>query len=260
MAVKRIRSDMDVVTAAKKRIINAFSNGVIVYMSFSGGKDSLCLAELVYELITSGKIDASLLVVIFVDEEAIFPCIEETVKAWQRKFLLVGARFWWLCLEVRHFNCFNQLTADESFICWDRTKSDVWIRGPPACAIRTHPALRPREDTYQMFLPRATRDGIMISGVRASESVQRLQYMAALNMGAKGITGNRQIYPIYDWKTNDVWLFLKDTGVEIPDIYMYMWQAGIGKGLSTGTVRCSAVRPRIEKLSRARTTATIKRN
>ena len=45
----------------------------------------------------------------------------------------------------------------------------------------------------------------MITGVRAAESIQRLQYMAALNMGAKkGITGTNTIYPIYDWKTPDV--------------------------------------------------------
>ena len=49
-------------------------------------------------------------------------------------------------------------------------------------------------------------------------------------MGAKGITGNRQIYPIYDWKTSDVWLYLKEQHVEIPSIYLYMWQAGVGKG------------------------------
>ena len=79
MAVKRIQSDMDVVTAAKIRIRNAFRNGVPVYMSFSGGKDSLTLAQLTLSLIQSGEIDPSLLTVQFVDEEAIFPCIEKTV-------------------------------------------------------------------------------------------------------------------------------------------------------------------------------------
>lgn len=230
MAVKRIRSDMDIITAARKRIKNVFANGLPVYMSFSGGKDSLCLAHVVYSLITSGEINAAQLTVIFIDEEAIFPCIEETVKTWRKKFLLAGAAFNWYCLEVRHFNCFNQLTADESFVCWDSRKSDVWVRKPPTFAIRSHPLLKPREDTYQMFLPRVTKNGIMLTGVRAAESVQRLQYMSALNMGAKGITGNRQIFPIYDWKTSDVWLYLRDQHIEIPSIYIYMWQAGVGKG------------------------------
>lgn len=230
MAVKRVQANIDVISAAKKRVKNVFANGLPVYMSFSGGKDSLCIAHIVYSLIQSGEINAKQLIVIFIDEEAIFPCIEETVKTWRKRFLMAGASFRWYCLEVRHFNCFNQLTADESFICWDHTKSDVWVRQPPSFAIRSHPLLKPREDNYQAFLPRVTKDGIMLSGVRAAESVQRLQYMAALGMGAKGITGNRQIYPIYDWKTSDVWLYLKEQHVEIPSIYLYMWQAGVGKG------------------------------
>ena len=105
-----------------------------------------------------------------------------------------------------------------------------WVRQPPAFAIRSHPLLKPREDNYQAFMPRVTRDGIMLTGVRAAESVQRLQYMAALHVGAKGITGTNTIYPIYDWKTSDVWLYLLRQEVQIPSIYQYMWQAGIGKG------------------------------
>lgn len=64
---------MDVVTAAKTRIRNTFHNGVPVYMSFSGGKDSLALAQLTIGLIQGGEIDPALLTVQFVDEEAIFP-------------------------------------------------------------------------------------------------------------------------------------------------------------------------------------------
>ena len=227
--MKRIKSNMDVIEAARKRVKNVFANGLPVYMSFSGGKDSLCVANIVYSLIASGEISASQLTVIFIDEEAIFPCIEETVKAWRKKFLLVGAKFNWYCLEVRHFNCFNQLSSDESYICWDRYKSDVWVRQPPSFAIRNDPALKARSDTYQLFLPRVTKDGIVLSGVRAAESIQRLQYMAALNLGARGITGKRQIYPIYDWKTSDVWKYLYDTHTEIPNIYLYMWQSGMTK-------------------------------
>lgn len=226
MAVKRIRSDMDVVTAAKARIRNVFRNGVPVYMSFSGGKDSLALAQLTLGLIQSGEIDPSLLTVQFVDEEAIFPCIEQTVMAWRRKFLLVGAKFEWYCVEVKHFNCFNELSEEETFICWDKRKRDVWVRQPPSFAITEHPLLKPRKDNYQSFMPRVCMDGITLTGVRAAESVQRLQYMAKMNLGGKGMTGRRQIYPVYDWSTNDVWLYLREEKVEIPQIYLYLWQSG----------------------------------
>ena len=92
MAVKRVASNVDIVTAARQRIKNVFSNGVPVYMSFSGGKDSLCLADLTLKLIQAGEIDPALLTVLFIDEEAIFDCIEETTKAWRKKFLLVVHR------------------------------------------------------------------------------------------------------------------------------------------------------------------------
>lgn len=122
MAVKRVASNVDIVTAARQRIKNVFSNGVPVYMSFSGGKDSLCLADLTLKLIQAGEIDPALLTVLFIDEEAIFDCIEETTKAWRKKFLLAGAKFQWWCIEVKHFNCLNELSSDETFVCWDRRK------------------------------------------------------------------------------------------------------------------------------------------
>jgi predicted phosphoadenosine phosphosulfate sulfurtransferase len=228
--MKRIAAGIDVVEAAERRIKNVFSNGLPVYMSFSGGKDSLALGQLVLSLIQRGQIRPELLTVQFVDEEAIFPCIEQTVLNWRRKLMLAGAGFDWLCVEVKHFNCFNDLSEDETFICWDSAKEDVWVRRPPAFAVRSHPLLRPRKDSYQDFMPRLCMDGITITGVRAAESVQRLQYMSSLNMGAGSMTGHGHIYPIYDWRTNDVWLYLRDQGVEIPEIYLQLWQSGAARG------------------------------
>jgi predicted phosphoadenosine phosphosulfate sulfurtransferase len=231
MAVKRIKSEMDVVSAARVRIKNVFSNGVPVYLSFSGGKDSLVLADITLGLIRSGEADPKLLTVLFIDEEAIYTSVEEKVMEWRKKFILAGAKFDWWCIEVKHFSAYNTLTEEETFICWDRTKSDVWVRTPPPFARRTHPLLRPGLDNYQAFLPKITRDGIQIVGVRASESIQRLQYMAELNLGAgSSITGKNMIYPIYDWKENDVWLYLKNNRVDIPQIYLWMYQSGTSKG------------------------------
>lgn len=229
MAVKRIKSGIDVVTAARTRIKNVFSNGVKVYLSFSGGKDSLVLADITLKLIKAGEIDPKLLTVLFIDEEAIYTSVEKTVHEWRKKFIMAGARFDWWCVEVKHFSAYNQLTADESYTCWDHTKEDVWVRRPPPFALRNHPQLKPGIDNYQSFLPKVTGDGIMLVGVRASESVQRLQYMAAMNLGAgSSITGKNMIYPLYDWKTKDVWLYLKNEHVDIPEIYLWMYQTGIG--------------------------------
>jgi predicted phosphoadenosine phosphosulfate sulfurtransferase len=221
---------MDVVTAARIRIKNVFANGLKVYMSFSGGKDSLVMADIVLGLIRAGEINPKQLTVLFIDEEAMYESAIEKVVEWRKKFLLVGAVFSWYCIEVKHFSAYNQLTSDESYTCWDHTKQDAWVRRPPPFAIRNHPQLRPGIDNYQTFLPKITMDGIILVGVRASESVQRLQYMAALGIGAgSSITGKNMIYPIYDWKTSDVWLYLRENHIDIPIIYLWMYQAGINK-------------------------------
>ena len=226
MAIKRAAASIDVVKAAKIRLKNVFANGLPVYLGFSAGKDSLVLAHLVLDMIQRGEISPTQLTVQFVDEEAIYPCIEETALKWRRKFLAAGAKFEWYCVEVRHYNCFNSLENDESYICWDSTKEDVWIRRPPPFAIRNHPALRPRIDSYQDFMPRAARNGITITGVRTAESVQRLVYMATMKSAGHKITKWGGMFPIYDWRDNDVWLYLQNNNIEIPAVYMHLWQTG----------------------------------
>ena len=93
MAVKRSYASISVVEAATIRIKNVFSNGVPVYMSFSGGKDSICMADIVYRLIQKKEIDPKQLTVIFVDEEAVYDCVIDLTMKWRRKFMLAGSNF-----------------------------------------------------------------------------------------------------------------------------------------------------------------------
>jgi len=229
MAIKRCESSINVVEAAKIRIRNVFKNGLPVYMSFSGGKDSLCMSQLVVNMIQAGEINPAQLTVQFIDEEAIFSCIEDKVKEWRKKFMLLGAKFEWYCLEVKHYNCFNELSNDETFICWDSYKKAVWVRQPPSFAIRNHPLLKPRIDTYQDFLTRRCFEGITITGIRTAESIQRLQSIAQVLKSGKGMTARHHIFPIYDWKDNDVWLYLLKEKVDVPEIYLFLWQTGTRK-------------------------------
>ena len=227
MAIIRKQADINVLEAARQRIKNVFSNNVKVYMSFSGGKDSIVLADITYNLIKEGEIDPSLLTVQFIDEEGMYDDVIEIVMAWRKKFILAGAKFEWYCVEVKHFSCFNMLTEDETFVCWDRYQEENWIRKPPPFAIRSHPLLDARMENYQTFLPRTTKDGIIMIGTRASESVQRLINMSDRNMNQ---LGDRKFVPIYDWKDHDVWLYLYQNHIDIPISYVQMWQVGVPKG------------------------------
>jgi predicted phosphoadenosine phosphosulfate sulfurtransferase len=84
-------------------------------------------------------------------------------------------------------------------------------------------------DAYQDFLPRVCVSGITIVGIRTAESLQRLQNIAAMTKAGRSMTNKQQVFPIYDWTNNDVWLFLLNEQVEIPEIYLFLWQAGVGK-------------------------------
>lgn len=222
MLIKKVYVAEDVVTMARQRIRNIFSNGVEVALSVSGGKDSICLNHLVFSMCASGEIDKSLLTVNFIDEEAIYPCIEKIVMDMRRQWRSIGVRFNWYAMEYRHFNCFNMLTQDESFICWDRTRRDVWVREKPPFAITSHPLFKPRKDTYQAFLTRINAGKLDMIGIRIAESIQRRMNVA----NTKKV--EQRCYPIYDWEDSDVWKYIADNGLDYPDAYEHMYRTGAG--------------------------------
>jgi len=226
MVVKR-EGSRTVVEAARQRIINAFSNGKKVYVSFSGGKDSLCLLDLILQLAAEGKIDPAMMIVEFIDEEAMYDCVIQKVYEWRKKILLAGGKFNWFCLEVRHYSYFNQLEQDEYFICWDSQRKDSWVRQPPPFAIFDHPVCKRRADRYQQFLERHNADGICITGVRIAESIQRLKFVTHSFSSKKGLARGNMVWPIYDWKDSDVWRYLYEQKIDIPEVYLYMYQVGI---------------------------------
>lgn len=225
--LKQIELDVDVLTAAKQRIINLFSNGAKVYLSFSGGKDSICLGHIVYTLIKEGKIDKDLLTVLFIDEEAMYDDVIDIVLDWRKRFMMLGVKFEYYCLETRHFNCLNTLSEDETFITFDRYAQADWIHQPPAFAICSHPLLNARIDSYQEFLEKRTKDGFQMIGSRAAESVQRLMNFS--NLTKSNVSAGRRFYPIFDWKDDDVWLYLYRNKVDIPITYLQMYQVGVSK-------------------------------
>lgn len=227
MPIIKKTSNINVYEAARKRVINAFSNGVKIYMSFSGGKDSIVLADIVYQLILEGKIDKSLLTVIFVDEESMYDDVIKIVADWRKKFIMIGVKFWWFCLPFNHFNCLNTLEDSETWTIWDPTQKENWIRPMPPFAIKTHPVFK-KGQMYQEFLPKITKDGLQIVGVRAFESIQRTSNVA--NIKKDKVGSNNFFLPIYDWTNADVWYHIQQRHLDFPISYMQMWQVGVSKG------------------------------
>ncbi len=220
-------SSITVLKAARIRIVNAANSGLPIFVSFSGGKDSMVLGHLVLDLVKQGKVQAKQVHVLFIDEEAIYDSVVENVKKWRTMFMVAGIKFYWLCLPFFHFNCLNSLENDESFILWDPEKKDCWVRQMPQFAITSHPMFKPGMK-YQEFAEKFS-DCISMVGVRVAESVQRLQNFR--KSGGKKVVGknNNYIFPIYDWTDNDVFLYIKNNNLELPEVYKQLWEVGVGR-------------------------------
>lgn len=213
-------------TAARQRVIEAFTFGKMVQLTFSGGKDSIVLADIVYNLLLEGSIPKEQLTVLFIDEEAMYDDVIEGVKRWRMKFIEAGVPFEWFCIPVKHFNCLNMLSDEETFICWDPRKKDKWIREMPRFAITDDPYLIPYKDNYQSFLERrdAAKHVVSMRGVRVSESCQRLGYVAR-----RKDDGSKVSLPIYDMTDTDIWLYIKKFNLEYPEAYEKLYRTGANK-------------------------------
>lgn len=213
--------NIDVVKAAERRVLECFNNNEIVSLSFSGGKDSICLADVVLKTMLKYNIDFSRLIVVFFDEEAMYPDVIKITEQWRNIFLSHGAKFYWFCLPIKHFNCCNKLDNNESFICWDPAKQDVWVRPMPKFAIRNHKDFR-LGMPYQYFGEKIFRKIPQMVGLRVAESVQRLSAVAKKK-------NTKFSYPLYDWKDDDVWLYLKRENLQYPMTYIYLYKVGVAR-------------------------------
>jgi len=63
-------------------------------------------------------------------------------------------------------------------------------------------------------------------GIRTAESIQRLTYLASMTSHGNKITKRNGLFPIYDWKDSDVWLYLHENDIDIPVAYLHLWQTG----------------------------------
>lgn len=226
MPVKKFESSISVLDAAKTRIKNLFATGCKVYLSFSCGKDSLVMSSLVYDLIMAGEIDRKQLTVVFVDEEGLYKSMVDAAMRWRKKFMAIGVPFLWLCLPVKQVSVLDHLSASESWITWEPGKEHMWIRQPPPFAVFQHPYLRyPGEMNYQTFCKKMCADGVQMIGLRTAESLTRLQCISKADLSK--IKPGGAFYPIYDWKDDDVWLYIKERGLVFPEIYMRLYEAGV---------------------------------
>ncbi|MEQ2441792.1 phosphoadenosine phosphosulfate reductase [Solibaculum intestinale] len=228
--------DINVLDAARERIRKVFDDFPKIYVSFSGGKDSSVMLHLVMnEAIKRGRKVGVLLV----DLEGMYKI---TIKHIQAMYDLYANNIepYWVCLPIRLRNAVS--VFEPRWMCWEPGKEDVWIRNPPKNAI-TDENYFPfywRGMEFEEFVPEFGKwygGGKLTAcfvGIRADESLNRYRTIKGNKSTFEGIQwttwigdGVYNIYPIYDWKVSDIWLYNTKFGKPYNKLYDYMYQAGL---------------------------------
>lgn len=228
--------DIDVLTAAKQRISKVFDDFPRIYVSFSGGKDSTVMLHLVMEEAIKRGRKVGLLCV---DLEGMYKL---TIDHIQEMCDLYADNIepYWVCLPISLRNSVS--VFEPKWICWEPGKENDWIRQPPDMAI-TDEKFFPffwRGMEFEEFVPEFGHwygQGKLTAcfvGIRADESLNRYRTIKSRKSMFDGLTwttwlskGLYNIYPIYDWKVSDIWLYNTRYGKPYNVLYDRMHQAGL---------------------------------
>lgn len=228
---------VDVLTAARQRIARCFDDFDKVCVSFSGGKDSSVLTHLVLDEAKRRNRKVGLL---FIDLEAQYRMTVEHVEHMFDTYKDSIDPIW-VSLPLHLRNAVSQF--DPFWLCWDPDKKDVWVRQPSKWSITDHkhfPFFRVGME-FEEFVPEFAKwyaGGsrlVSLVGIRSDESLNRYRTIASTkkqtHSGLQWTTKNADnvysAYPIYDWKTEDIWLYNAKFNASYNKVYDYMHQAGV---------------------------------
>ena len=230
--------DTDVMTAARERVRRVYRDFPRVYVSFSGGKDSGALLHLAIEAAReAGRLPVDVLVV---DLEAQYRATMEFVREMSDR---EEVRVHWVCLPLHLRNAVSQFRPH--WLCWDPDARDRWVREMP-----DHPGVI-ADETFFPFFRRGMEfeeftpafgewfadgeDTACLVAIRADESLNRFRTIRRGDKetwrGAPWTTKTTahvwNAYPLYDWRTEDVWTANGREGWSYNRIYDLMHMAGV---------------------------------
>jgi predicted phosphoadenosine phosphosulfate sulfurtransferase len=207
----------NVYDATLERVNYTFDNFEKIYLSFSAGKDSTVMLHIVMDEAIKRNRKIGLLIV---DLEGQYKLtidhMTECVEMYKDNL-----EVYWVCLPI-HLR--NAVSVFKPFWkCWDKEVQKDWIREIPKLGItdeKYFPFFRDGME-FEEFVPEfgewysQGKTCACLVGIRADESLNRFRTIASTSK----ITFNKKqwttkvtdnvfnVYPIYDWKTEDIWTY-----------------------------------------------------
>lgn len=230
--------DISVLEASRDRIKRVFDDFDKCYISFSGGKDSTVMTHLVLdEAVKRGRKVGLLIIDLEAQYSETIKHIEEMCEKYKDHIDLH-----WFCGELLLRNAVSDF--EPKWCCWDEDSKDMWVRDKPELASDL--------TQYDFYVPKMEFEEFMVIfgewyangepcagfiGIRSDESLHRYRAITAnkKNLMHKDykwttkVSGELfNIYPIYDWRTEDIWIYhLKNPELEYNKIYDMMTKAGV---------------------------------
>lgn len=229
---------IDVLAAARHRIKETFDFFPRVYLSFSGGKDSTVMLHLAAEEARKqGKKFGLLIVDLEAQYRLTVEHIEKMVSEYDNCIDL-----YWVALPLALRNAVS--VYEPKWMCWDPEYKAAWVRQFDPRSI-TDPKRFPffeRGMEFEDFVPKfgewysQGQPTACLVGIRTDESLNRYRAIASTKKKTFGgrcwttriwKTQVYNVYPIYDWRTKDVWTYHAKTSKPYNRLYDLMHQAGL---------------------------------
>jgi predicted phosphoadenosine phosphosulfate sulfurtransferase len=240
---KRIYKEINVYEASQERLAFIFENFERVYLSFSGGKDSGVMLNLVLDYVKKHGITKKIGIQIL-DNEANY----DYSLRFMRKILDDNRDYldiYWCCMPITLPCTVSSYEID--WQCWGVSDEHRWIRQRPdmdyVVSIENHPfGDRFVEDMHydefwDMFAEWYSQGKTTANliGIRTQESLNR--FRAIMNEDKVTMLGEHwtkkntehvyNCYPIYDWRTRDIWIANGRFEWEYNHLYDVFYMAGV---------------------------------
>tara|TARA_R110002167_G_scaffold9628_2_gene44546 strand:+ start:6724 stop:8031 length:1308 start_codon:yes stop_codon:yes gene_type:complete len=246
MSIRVYDKKKNVYEAANERIDYIFKSFERVYLSFSGGKDSGVMLNLALDYMRKNNIKTKLGIQIM-DNEANYELSMEFMKRIiDDNIDLLDV--YWCCMPVT-LPC-SVSAYDTDWQCWGVGDESRWVRPRPDMDYVVHWDNHPFGDWFEEnmnydhfwdgfaeWYSQGKKTANLI-GIRTSESLNR--YRAIMNDKKQMLDGHHwtkkntkhvyNVYPIYDWMSNDVWTSNADFEWDYNKLYDVFYQAGVPIG------------------------------
>lgn len=240
--MKNYNENKNVYEAANERIDFIFNNFERIYMSFSGGKDSGVMLNLVLDYMRKNNITDKIGLMVLDNEANYEYSLKFMHKIIKENIDLLDV--YWCCLPVTLPCTVSSYEID--WQCWGVNDEKRWIRPMPdedyIVNIDNH--------KFDFFIENMSYDEFWdkfgewyaqdkkcanFIGIRTDESLNR--YRAIMNKNKiminnlcwtkKNTKNCYNVYPIYDWRTEDVWIANEKYNWIYNELYDIFWKAGL---------------------------------